>query len=146
MKILALLGVPVQVRPRLPILKIMFSFVTIGTNNLEKSKLFYNELLASIDIVKVEESQRYVGYARKEHLNKVEFYLMKPHNNKEATIGNGTMITFTANSKQNVIITYNLALKLGGIDEGSPGPRHEEHFYAYFRDLDGNKICIYCPD
>ena len=123
----------------------MFSFVTLGTNNLEKSKSFYNELLSSIGIVIVEEDDRYVGYARKDSQN-IEFYLMKPHNKEEATFGNGTMITFTAESKESVINTYNLALKLGGKDEGEPGPRHEEHFYAYFRDLDGNKICIYCPD
>ena len=71
---------------------------------------------------------------------------MKPLNKKEATFGNGTMITFTADSKERVINFYNLALKLGGKDEGSPGPRHQEDFYAYFRDLDGNKICIYCSD
>ena len=123
----------------------MFSFVTLGTNNLEKSKSFYNELLSSIGIVIVEEDDRYVGYARKDSKN-IEFYLMKPHNKEEATFGNGTMITFTAESKESVINTYNLALKLGGKDEGEPGPRHEEHFYAYFRDLDGNKLCIFCPD
>ena len=123
----------------------MFSFVTLGTNNLEKSKSFYNELLSSIGIVIVEEDDRYVGYARKDSQN-IEFYLMKPHNKEEATFGNGTMITFTAESKESVINTYNLALKLGGKDEGKPGPRHEEHFYAYFRDLDGNKLCIFCPD
>ena len=83
---------------------------------------------------------------KKKNLKKIEFYLMKPHNKKEATFGNGTMITFTAESKESVINFYNLALKLGGTDEGSPGPRHEEHFYAYFRDLDGNKICIFCSD
>ena len=124
----------------------MFSFVTLGTNNLEKSKLFYSELLALMDIVKVEEDESYIGYAKKNNLNKIEFYLMKPHNKKEATFGNGSMITFTAKSKESVINIYNLAIKLGGTDEGSPGPRHEEHFYAYFRDLDGNKICIYCSD
>ena len=123
----------------------MFSFVTLGTNNLEKSKSFYNELLSSIGIVLAEEDDRYVGYAKKDNQN-IEFYLMKPHNREEATFGNGTMITFTAESKESVINTYNLALKLGGKDEGKPGPRHEEHFYAYFRDLDGNKLCIFCPD
>ena len=123
----------------------MFSFVTLGTNNLEKGKNFYNELLSLIGIVLVEEDDRYVGYAKKESQN-IEFYLMKPHNKEEATFGNGTMITFTAESKESVINTYNLALKLGGKDEGEPGPRHEEHFYAYFRDLDGNKLCIFCPD
>ena len=124
----------------------MFSFVTLGTNNLIKSKIFYDELLKSINIVNVEGDGRYVGYAKKTSLKKVEFYLMKPHNNKEATFGNGTMITFTINSKENVNNFYNLALKLGAIDEGKPGPRHEEHYYAYFRDLDGNKICAFCSD
>ena len=124
----------------------MFSFVTLGTNNLDKSKIFYNELLYLIDIVKAEEEERYVGYAKKDNLNNIEFYLMKPHNKKEATFGNGTMITFRAETKESVINIYNLALKLGGVDEGSPGPRHNEDFYAYFRDLDGNKICIYCSD
>ena len=124
----------------------MFSFVTLGTNNLEKSKLFYSELLALMDIVKVEEDESYIGYAKKNNLNKIEFYLMKPHNKKEATFGNGSMITFTAKSKESVINIYNLAIKLGGTDEGSPGPRHEEHFYAYFRDLDGNKICAFSSD
>ena len=124
----------------------MFSFVTLGTNNLEKSKLFYSELLALMDIVKVEEDESYIGYAKKNNLNKIEFYLMKPHNKKEATFGNGSMITFTAKSKESVINIYNLAIKLGGTDEGSPGPRHEEHFYAYFRDLDGNKICAFSCD
>ena len=123
----------------------MFSFVTLGTNNLEKSKSFYNELLSSIGIFILEEDDRYVGYARKDSQN-IEFYLMKPHNKEEATFGNGTMITFKAESKESVINTYNLALKLGGKDEGEPGPRHEEHFYAYFRDLDGNKLCIFCSD
>ena len=123
----------------------MFSFVTLGTNNLEKGKNFFNEILSLIGIVLVEEDDRYVGYAKKDSQN-IEFYLMKPHNREEATFGNGTMITFTADSKENVINIYNLALKLGGKDEGKPGPRHEEDFYAYFRDLDGNKICIYCPD
>ena len=124
----------------------MFSFVPLGTNNLDKSKIFYNELLYLIDIVKAEEEERYVGYAKKDNLNNIEFYLMKPHNKKEATFGIGTMITIIGETKESVINIYNLALKLGGVDEGSPGPRHNEDFYAYFRDLDGNKICIYCSD
>ena len=56
------------------------------------------------------------------------------------------MITFTINSKEEVDIFYNLALKLGAKDEGKPGPRHGEHYYAYFRDLEGNKICAYFSD
>ena len=123
----------------------MFSFVTLGTNNLTKSKNFYDQLFALLEIVVAEEDDRYVGYKKKDSQN-IEFYLMKPHNKEQASFGNGTMLSFKAQSKEIVINIYNLALKLGGKDEGKPGPRHEEHFYAYFRDLDGNKICIYCPD
>ena len=124
----------------------MFSFITIGTNDLKNSKIFYNELLKSINIKNVIETDRYIGYAKNSSLNKVEFYLMLPHNKKTATFGNGTMVTFNINSKEEVDIFYSLALKLGATDEGLPGPRHEEHYYAYFRDLDGNKICAFCPD
>ena len=124
----------------------MFSFITIGTNNLKNSKTFYDELLQSINIKNVLETDRYIGYAKNSSLNKVEFYLMLPHNKKTATFGNGTMVTFNINSKEEVDIFYNLALKLGATAEGLPGPRHEEHYYAYFRDLDGNKICAFCSD
>ena len=124
----------------------MFSFITIGTNDLKNSKFFYNELLKSIDIKNVLETDRYIGYAKNSSLNKVEFYLMLPHNKKTATFGNGTMITFDIISKKDVDMFYNLALKLGATDEGLPGPRHEEHYYAYFRDLDGNKICAFSSD
>ena len=124
----------------------MFSFITIGTNNLKNSKIFYNELLKLINIKNVIETDRYIGYAKNSSLNKVEFYLMLPHNKKTATFGNGTMITFDIISKKDVDMFYNLALKLGATDEGLPGPRHEEHYYAYFRDLDGNKICAFSSD
>ena len=83
---------------------------------------------------------------KKTTLAKIEFYLMRPHNGAEATIGNGSMITFDTESKEGVEKFYELALKLGATDEGKPGPRHDEHFYAYFRDLDGNKVCVFCSD
>ena len=124
----------------------MFSFITIGTNNLKNSKIFYDELLQSINIKNVLETDRYIGYAKNSSLNKVEFYLMLPHNKKTATFANGTMVTFDIISKKDVDMFYNLALKLGATDEGLPGPRHEEHYYAYFRDLDGNKICAFSSD
>ena len=124
----------------------MYSFVTLGTNNLKKSKTFYDELLASIDIINVDNGDYYSGNAKKSNLKIIKFYLMIPHNKKEATFGNGTMIAITMSSKEGVNNFYKLALKLGATDEGKPGPRHDEHYYAYFRDLDGNKLCAYCPD
>jgi hypothetical protein len=70
----------------------MFAFITIGTNNLKKSSAFYNKILKPLKIKKVLSHNRYYGYAKKETPKKIELYLIRPHNKKKATIGNGTMI------------------------------------------------------
>ena len=121
----------------------MFAFVTIGTNNLKASAKFYDEILLPFDIVQVDSDERYAGYANINFRKKIELYIMKPYNKEAATIGNGTMITFLADSKKIVDQFHAIGLENGGIDAGSPGPRHGEHYYAYIRDLDGNKICAY---
>ena len=121
----------------------MFAFITIGTNNLKKSSAFYSKILKPLKIKKVLSHHRYFGYAKKETPKKIELYLIRPHNKKKATIGNGTMITFKANSKKNVNEFYKIGISLGAKDEGLPGPRHGKDYYAYLRDLDGNKICIF---
>ena len=52
------------------------------------------------------------------------------------------MVTFLAKSNKEVNEFYNTAIKFGAKDEGKPGPRHSKDYYAYIRDLDGNKLCI----
>ena len=123
----------------------MIRFVTLGTNNLKKSSNFYDEILKIIDILRVEqEDERYVGYAKEKKDNLIaNFYIMYPFDKNEATIGNGTMISFDAKTKEKVNEIHKKALELGAINEGNPGVRHGENYYAYFRDLDGNKICIF---
>ena len=121
----------------------MFAFITIGTNNLKKSSAFYSKILKPLKIKKVLSHDRYFGYAKKATPKKIELYLIRPHNKKKATIGNGTMITFKANSKKTVNEFYKIGIKLGAKDEGMPGPRHGKDYYAYLRDLDGNKICVF---
>ena len=121
----------------------MFAFVTIGTNDLKSSAKFYDEILLPLDIVQVDSDEGYVGYANINYPEEIELYIMKPYNKEAASIGNGTMITFLADSKKIVDQFHTIGLKNGGIDEGSPGPRHGTDYYAYIRDLDGNKICAY---
>ena len=66
--------------------------------------------------------------------------LTRPFDGKPATVGNGVMVAFEARDKAQVDRIHRLALSLGGKDEGAPGPRGDQGFYAaYFRDLDGNK-------
>ncbi len=123
----------------------MIRFVTIGTNDLKKSSDFYDEILKIIDIIRVdEENEKYVGYAKEKNENSIaNFYIMKPFDKNDATIGNGTMISFDAKTPEKVNILHKKALELGATNEGDPGPRHGENYYAYFRDLDGNKICAF---
>ena len=121
----------------------MFSFITIGTNNLKKSGYFYSKVLKILKIKRVLIHDRYYGYAKLKSPKKIELYLIKPHNKKKASFGNGTMITFKANSKKSVEDFYKIGIKLGAKDEGAPGPRHGQDYYAYIRDLDGNKICVF---
>lgn len=123
----------------------MFAFITIGTNNLEESSKFYDKILSILNIVRVDQDERYIGYSKEKNNNSnlADFYIIKPFDKNDATVGNGTMISFDARTPQKVNELHNKALELGAINEGDPGPRHNENYYAYFRDMDGNKICIY---
>ena len=125
----------------------MIRFVTLGTNNLKKSSNFYDEILKLIDITRVdEEVDRYVGYSKEKTHNLADFYIIAPFDKNDATIGNGTMISFDVKSQEKVNEMHKKALELGAINEGDPGPRHGENYYAYFRDLDGNKICAFAEN
>ena len=132
----------------------MFAFITIGTNDLKQSSIFYDKILSPLDIIKVDVAERYIGYAKKDNFELIkkgkyeliEFYLMTPFNQQKATSGNGTMIVFNANSQKIVDQFHQIALSNSGTNEGLPGPRHGQHYYAYVRDLDGNKICAFASD
>ena len=75
--------------------------------------------------------------------DKIELYIIKPYNKKTASIGNGTMIGFLTESKEIVNKFHVIGLENTALDEEAPGPRHGNVYYAYIRDLDGNKICAY---
>ncbi len=125
----------------------MIRFVTLGTNDLKKSSDFYDKILKILDIIRVEqEDERYVGYAKEKTDKLAYFYIMSPFNKDKATIGNGTMISFDAQTPEKINEVHKKALELGAINEGNPGPRHGENYYGYFRDLDGNKICVFAEN
>ena len=121
----------------------MIGFIMIGTNDLEASSNFYDAILFPLGIIKVLSSERYIGYAKTKYPEKIELYVTKPHNKEPATNGNGTMIALQADSRANVDEFHAIALENCGVNEGSPGPRHGDNYYAYIRDADGNKICAY---
>ena len=69
--------------------------------------------------------------------------VIKPHDGKAATPGNGTMVALEVDSQAKVKAVYDAALKLGAKDEGPPGLRWGTFYAAYFRDLDGNKLNVF---
>jgi predicted lactoylglutathione lyase len=59
------------------------------------------------------------------------------------------MCALAADTRALVDRCHALALDLGGTDEGGPGLRtqYHPHFYGtYFRDPDGNKLCVCCHE
>jgi catechol 2,3-dioxygenase-like lactoylglutathione lyase family enzyme len=123
----------------------MIGYVMVGTNNLDQSIIFYDELLEILDLERTEKDDVCAGYSQKGGDGKVEFYVTKPVNKEKATIGNGSQISFLTNSRSIVDKFHEIGLKLGGTSEGSGGERPEGSgvYYSYIRDLDGNKICTF---
>ena len=120
----------------------MIGFVMIGTNDLNKAIKFYDILLDAIDLKRVITNEKYAGYSSKKNPKEIEFYVTNPVDKNKATYGNGTQISFVVDSKETVDNFYNLGIKLGGKDEGTPGIRSDD-YYCYIRDLDKNKICVF---
>ena len=122
----------------------MIGFVMVGTNNLEKSSKFYDAVLCPLGIIKIYSGDRNIGYASRDNPDLIKFYITKPQNKELATNGNGTMIALMTDSREKVDKFHSIALKNGGVNEGLPGQRHDNNYYAYIRDGDGNKVCAYC--
>jgi len=113
------------------------NYVTLGTNDRARAEEFYNRLLVDSPFQKVYSEDRMTMWVNDAFM----FALAEPFDGKAATIGNGSMIGFQVDSDAEVDRLYNLALSLGGKDEGEPRIRSGHHS-AYVRDLDGNKICL----
>ena len=121
----------------------MIGYITLGTNDIEKSGKFYDELFDVLGIGRMMEADGYVVWGKKD--SSAGFSITKPFDGQPATVGNGVMIALEGSSTEEVDKLYKKAMELGATDEGPTGYREEmKGFYAgYFRDLEGNKLCIY---
>ena len=122
----------------------IFSFVMVGSKDFKKSSKFYDAIFVPLKIKKIVTTERYVGYGHSNEPNELKFYITKPRNGEPATYGNGTMVAFLAETREAVNKFHEIALQNGAIDEGLPGVREDGNYYAYVRDLDGNKITAKC--
>lgn len=115
------------------------SHISIGTNDFPRAKVFYDAVLATLQIRCLADVEDGSGYGRQFP----EFWVGFPFDGGAASPGNGVHVCFNAGSVQEVQAFHAKALELGGQDEGKPGFRREygDNYYAAFvRDLDGNKI------
>ena len=124
----------------------MIGYVTLGTNDLPRATAFYDALLAEVGIKRMMEfGDR--GCAWGSAMDKPMLAIMTPFDKKPATVGNGVMIGIAVDSRDQVDRIHKKALELGGTDEGPVGLRAKggDGFYVgYFRDLDGNKLDVFC--
>jgi catechol 2,3-dioxygenase-like lactoylglutathione lyase family enzyme len=120
----------------------MIGYVTLGTNDLPRAVAFYDALLGSIGAKRMWASDR--GVAWSVAMDKPGLGVMKPYDGQPATRGNGTMVALVVDSHAKVDALYAKALSLGATDEGPAGPRGEGFYAGYFRDLDGNKLNVFC--
>ena len=118
-------------------------YVMIGTNDLQKAAEFYDALLSDLDAGRFIETDRGISWSF--GAGTTSLAVTKPFDRMAATMGNGVMIALGVASRSQVDATHAKALQLGASDEGGPGPRGSAGFYAgYFRDLDGNKLNVFC--
>jgi catechol 2,3-dioxygenase-like lactoylglutathione lyase family enzyme len=119
----------------------MIGYITIGTNDFEKSKAFYEKALAALSVRKTFANERMQGYGVKGQPGSL--VVCKPYDEHKASHGNGEMVALSAPTREAVDAVYKDVLALGGTDEGAPGDRGNGFYAAYFRDLDGNKIAVF---
>lgn len=118
----------------------MFSHIMIGTNDLQKSKAFYDAVLATLG-VKPGAVDRHRAFWR---ANGGVFSISVPIDGQPATHGNGTTIGFAMESPEQADAFHAAAIANGAeAIEDAPGWRGGPTglYLVYFRDLDGNKIC-----
>jgi catechol 2,3-dioxygenase-like lactoylglutathione lyase family enzyme len=121
----------------------MYSHTTIGANDLARAKAFYSVVLEPLGLEVRFEGDGMVGYGVQG--GRPQFLVVQPFDGGEPSVGNGAMIALLAARRALVDACHAAAIEQGGTDEGGPGLRphyHRNYYGAYFRDPDGNKICI----
>ncbi len=120
----------------------MIGYVTLGTNDMDKGAKFYDELLELLGAKRFMEMETFIAWAVNPQAPALS--ITKPADGNAASVGNGVMIALAAANKEQVDAVYKKALELGGTCEGPAGPRSDNFYAGYFRDLDGNKLNVFC--
>jgi len=124
----------------------MIGYALLGSNDMDRARSFYDALFGTIGVGRLMEFPT-GATAWGASWTTPMLGITPPYNGEAATAGNGTMIALVLDERAKVDALHAKAIELGGADEGAPGVRGDEGeqaFYgAYFRDLDGNKLCAF---
>jgi len=120
----------------------MFSHVMVGSNDIARSKAFYDALFTAIG----GKPGRTDDKGRLSYLHKgAAFMVTKPIDGKDACHANGGTIGFAMDSPEQVHAWHQAGTANGGTAiENPPGQRQGSFgplYLAYVRDPDGNKLC-----
>jgi catechol 2,3-dioxygenase-like lactoylglutathione lyase family enzyme len=120
----------------------MFSHVMVGSNDIARSKKFYNALFGAVGGKPgVEDAKGRLIYAH----NGGRLMVSKPIDGKSATHANGGTIGFTMASAEQADAWHKAGVANGGTSvEDPPGVRQGAAgaiYLAYLRDPDGTKLC-----
>ncbi len=124
----------------------MFSHVMLGSNDIERSKRFYDAVLGVLGAGEPMRNVSASGHVRLfyRHAGST-FCVSEPINSEPATFGNGSTIGFKCDSPEQVQAFHDTAVAHGGTSiEQPPGLRQNQLgalYLAYVRDPDGNKLC-----
>ncbi len=124
----------------------MFSHVMVGSNDIERSRRFYDAVFRVLGAGEPLRNAAKTGHARLFYRHDgATFCVSEPINGETASFANGGTIGFKCSSPEQVRDFHDTALAHGGTSiEDAPGLREGNlgsMYLAYVRDPDGNKLC-----
>ena len=120
----------------------MFSHMMVGTNDIERSRRFYDALFGAVGgKPAIEDAKGRLIYLH----NGGIFMVSRPLDGQAATHGNGATVGFSMKDTAEVDAWHQAGVDNGGTSiEDPPGIRPSdlgELYLAYRRDPEGNKLC-----
>lgn len=125
----------------------MFNHVMLGSNDLERSRTFYDAVLQVLGYCGTPiRSVTTTGHARLFYRHDGQsLAISQPIDDEPATAGNGSTVAFKCESAERVLAFHEAAIRHGGHSiEDPPGLRESAlgiYWLAYVRDPDGHKLC-----
>lgn len=123
----------------------MLNHIFLGTNNVDKSRSFYNATMGALSI---EGHPMPIGTVYSGP-NGGALIVASPANKEEATVSNGATLGMKADDYAAVDAWHAAGCANGGTCDGAPGFRENSPgnmYGAYLRDPDGHKICVFTPN